>query len=139
MQRRRADFIDIVAWRSTAEFVSKILLQRAAWRWSPAGCRSAPGRTKDGNKRRSAEVVADNVYFGESKRDSESSGGYSAGNGYNTGNNYGASGGYGSAAIPPLPLLRLCALASRACVGLLPCSEDDDAASSVLKSDRIFQ
>lgn len=61
------DFIDIVAWRQTGEFVSKyftkgsmaIVLGRLQIRdWTD----------RDGNKRRSAEVIADRVYFGESKR-----------------------------------------------------------------------
>ncbi len=43
--QRETDFIDIVAWRSTAEFVSKYF-SRAAWLWFPAACRSAPGRTR---------------------------------------------------------------------------------------------
>ena len=51
---KQTDFIDIVAWRSTAEFVSKYFTK---------GSMAAVG-----GKRRSAEVVADNVYFGESKR-----------------------------------------------------------------------
>ena len=70
------DFIDVVAWRNTAEFVSKYFtkgsmavvsgrLQIRAW------------TDKEGNKRRSAEVVADNVYFGSSKRDTASGGSYS--------------------------------------------------------------
>ena len=65
---RETDFIDIVAWRSTAEFVSRFFtkgrmavvsgrLQMRNW------------TDKEGNKRTSAEVVADNVYFGDSKRD----------------------------------------------------------------------
>ena len=65
---KETDFIDCVAWRSTGEFVNKYFskgsmilvsgrLQIRAW------------TDKDGNKRRSAEVVADNVYFGESKRE----------------------------------------------------------------------
>lgn len=65
---READFVDIVAWRNTAEFVSKYFskgrmavvsgrLQIRSW------------TDKDGNKRRTAEVVADSVYFGDSKRD----------------------------------------------------------------------
>ena len=49
---------------------------------------------KDGNKRTSAEVVADNVYFGDSKRDGET-GGYSGG--YSQG---GYSGGYSAPAAP---------------------------------------
>ena len=72
---KETDFIDVVAWRATAEFVAKYFtkgrmavvegrLQMRDW------------ADKDGNKRRSAEVVADNVYFGDSKRDD--SGGYSA-------------------------------------------------------------
>ena len=47
---------------------------------------------KDGKKRRTAEVVADNVYFGDSKRDSDNSGSSYGGNAYggnNYGNNYG--------------------------------------------------
>ena len=67
-QEKETDFIDCVAWRSTAEFVSKYFtkgrmavvtgrLQIRTW------------TDKDGNKRRSAEVVADGVYFGDSKRD----------------------------------------------------------------------
>ena len=77
---KETDFIDVVAWRSTAEFVSKYFtkgrmavvegrLQIRAW------------QDKDGNNRRSAEVVADNVYFGDSRRDGDSgSGNYGGGN-----------------------------------------------------------
>ena len=64
---RQTDFIDIVAWRSTAEFVSKY--------FTKGSMAAVSGRLqirdwtdREGNKRRSAEVVADNVYFGESKR-----------------------------------------------------------------------
>lgn len=64
---KETDFIDCVAWRKTAEFVTKYFtkgsmivvsgrLQIRSW------------TDNDGNKRRTAEVVADNVYFGESKR-----------------------------------------------------------------------
>ena len=74
---KETDFIDIVAWRTTAEFVSKYFtkgrmavvegrLQLRDW------------TDKEGGKRRSAEVVADNVYFGDSKRDGESGSGYHA-------------------------------------------------------------
>ena len=74
---RATDFIDVVAWRQTGEFVSRYFtkgrmavvegrLQMRDW------------TDKDGNKRRSAEVVADNVYFGDSKRDGEG-GGYDRG------------------------------------------------------------
>ena len=64
---KETDFIDCVAWRQTGEFVSKYFtkgsmivvsgrLQMRSW------------TDKDGNKRRTAEVVAENVYFGDSKR-----------------------------------------------------------------------
>ena len=74
---RQTDFIDIVAWRSTAEFVSKYF---AKGRMAVVSGRLQIRDWTDmvGGKRRSAEVVADNVYFGEGKRDSAGeAGGYS--------------------------------------------------------------
>ena len=72
---RQTDFIDVVAWRQTAEFVSRY--------FSKGRMAVVSGRLqlrdwtdKDGNKRRSAEVVAENVYFGESKRDGAPGGDY---------------------------------------------------------------
>jgi single-strand DNA-binding protein len=70
---KETDFIDCTAWRQTGEFVSKYFtkgrmivvdgrLQIRNW------------TDKDGNKRRSAEVVADLVYFGDSKKDSSEGG-----------------------------------------------------------------
>lgn len=70
---KETDFIDCVAWRQTGEFVSKYFgkgrmivvsgrLQIRSW------------TDNDGNKRRTAEIVADNVYFGDSKK--EASTGY---------------------------------------------------------------
>ena len=65
---RETDFIDCVAWRQTGEFVSKYFTKgRMAVVSGRLQIRS--WTDKDGNKRRSAEVVADNVYFGDSKRD----------------------------------------------------------------------
>ena len=65
---KETDFIDIVAWRNTAEFVSKYFAKgRMAVVSGRLQIRN--WQDKDGNKRRSAEVVADNVYFGDSKRD----------------------------------------------------------------------
>lgn len=94
---KETDFIDVVAWRNTAEFVSKYFskgrmavvegrLQIRAW------------TDQNGNKRRSAEVVADNVYFGDSKRENAGDNGYGTapyGGGYQP--SYGsAPGGYGT-------------------------------------------
>ena len=68
---RETDFIDIVTWRSTAEFVSKYFTKgRMAVVSGRLQIRN--WNDKDGNKRRSAEVVADNVYFGDSRRDGAS-------------------------------------------------------------------
>ena len=73
---RETDFIDIVAWRNTAEFVSKYF---AKGRMAVVSGRLQirPWTDKEGNKRRSAEVIADNVYFGDSKREGGDTG-YSA-------------------------------------------------------------
>jgi len=83
---RETDFIDCVAWRQTGEFVSKYFTKgRMA---VVSGRLQIRGWTdKDGNKRRTAEVVADNVYFGDSKRDSD-------------GGSYGSANTYGSAPAP---------------------------------------
>ena len=69
---RQTDFIDIVAWRNTGEFVSKYFTkgQMAA---VSGRLQIREWTDKDGNKRRSAEVVADNVYFTESKKSREAS------------------------------------------------------------------
>ena len=98
---KETDFIDCVAWRQTGEFVSKYFtkgrmivvsgrLQIRSW------------TDKDGNKRRTAEVVADNCYFGDSKRESDGGSAY-GGNTYG-GNAYGAPapsyGGYSAPAAP---------------------------------------
>ena len=85
---RATDFIDVVAWRQTAEFVSRY--------FSKGRMAVVEGRLqirdwtdRDGGKRRSAEVVADNVYFGDSKRDS---------GGEYGGSSYGAPPAYGAPA-----------------------------------------
>ena len=67
---RATDWIDVVAWRQTGEFVSRYFtkgrmavvegrLQMREW------------TDKDGNRRTSAEVVAENVYFADSRREGE--------------------------------------------------------------------
>ena len=65
---KETDFIDIVAWRNTAEFVSKYFTKgRMAIVEGRLQIRDWTDR--DGGKRRSAEVIAENVYFGDSKRE----------------------------------------------------------------------
>ena len=72
-EEKVTDFIDCVAWKNTAEFVSKYFSKgRMA---VVSGSLQIRGWTdKDGNKRRTAEVIADNIYFGDSKKDSDNSG-----------------------------------------------------------------
>ena len=63
---KETDFIDVVAWRTTAEFVSKYFAKgRMAVVFGRLQLRDWTDR--DGNKRRAAEIVADSVYFGDSK------------------------------------------------------------------------
>jgi single-strand DNA-binding protein len=67
-KENEVDFIECVAWKNTAEFVSKYFSKgRMAIVSGSLQIRS--WTDKDGNKRKTAEVVADNVYFGDSKKD----------------------------------------------------------------------
>ena len=97
---RGVDFIDIVAWRNTAEFVSKYFakgrmavvsgrLQIRTW------------KDKEGNNRRTAEVVADNVYFGDSKRDGGNTGSSFGGSSYGSDYGYSAPAATGYSAPAP--------------------------------------
>ncbi len=72
---KETDFIDCVAWRQTGEFVSKYFTKgRMA---VVSGRLQIRGWTdKEGNKRRTAEIVADNVYFGDSKKEQSEGSGY---------------------------------------------------------------
>ena len=74
---KSTDFIDIVAWRQTAEFVSRFFT-KGRMAVVEGRLQIRDWTDKDGGKRRSAEIVADNVYFGDSKRDGGDSSGYSA-------------------------------------------------------------
>ena len=84
---RQTDFLDCVAWRQTGEFVSKYF-QKGRMIVVSGRLQSRKWQDREGNNRTSWEVSADNVYFGDSKRDSDSTG-YSQ-------NSYGApSGNFG--------------------------------------------
>ncbi len=92
---RETDFIDCVAWRQTGEFVSKYF-QKGRMAVVSGRLQIRSWTDKDGNKRRTAEVVADNVYFGDSKRDNEGSS-YGNNNSYG-GNSYGGGNSYSAPA-----------------------------------------
>ena len=121
---KETDFIDCVAWRQTGEFVSKYFtkgrmivvsgrLQIRSW------------TDKDGNKRRTAEVVADNVYFGDSKRDNEGGNAY-GGNTYG-GNSYGNNNYGGYSAPAPAPSFGGYSAPAAAPASDFAMLEDDDA------------
>ena len=75
---KETDFIDVVAWRSTAEFVAKYFT-KGRMAVVEGRLQIRDWQDRDGNKRRSAEVIADNVYFGDSRRDNGGdTGGYAA-------------------------------------------------------------
>ena len=127
---KETDFIDCVAWRQTGEFVSKYFtkgrmivvsgrLQVRSW------------TDKDGNKRRTAEVVADNVYFGDSKRDSDNGGNAYGGNTYGGnaygGNNYGGNPYGGNTYAAPAPSFGGYAAPAAAPASDFAMLEDDDA------------
>ena len=128
---KKADFINCVAWRQTGEFISKYFtkgrmivvdgrLEMRDW------------TDKDGNKRRTAEVVADNVYFADSKRESDGGNAYGGntygGNAYG-GNNYGGNnfGGYAAPAAPAAPSYGGYPAPAAAPVSDFAMLEDDDA------------
>ena len=70
---KETDFIDIVAWRQTAEFVCKYF-SKGRMAIVEGRLQIRDWQDNNGNKRRSAEIVADNVYFGDSKRDGDGGG-----------------------------------------------------------------
>ena len=67
---RQTDWIDVVAWRGTGEFVS-LYFSKGRMAVVEGRLQIRDWTDKDGNKRRSAEVVADSVYFGDSRRDGD--------------------------------------------------------------------
>ena len=126
---KETDFIDCVAWRQTGEFVSKYFtkgrmivvsgrLQIRSW------------TDKEGNKRRTAEVVADNCYFGDSKRDSDGGSSYGGntygGNAYG-GNSYGNNNYGGNSYNAPAPSYGGYSAPASAPASDFAMLEDDDA------------
>ena len=90
---KETDFFDVVAWRTTAEFICKYFT-KGRMIVVDGRMQTRPWTDRDGNKRVTTELVADNAYFGDSKRDadnvgqpatsgySESAGGYGGYSGY---------------------------------------------------------
>ena len=65
---KATDFIDIVAWRNSAEFVSKYFT-KGRMAVVEGRLQIRDWTANDGTKRRSAEVIADSIYFGDSKKE----------------------------------------------------------------------
>ena len=92
---KQTDFIDCVAWRQTAEFVSKYFT-KGSMAVVSGRLQIRDWTDRDGGKRRSAEVVVDNMYFGESRRRDGDSGD-SRSSSYGS---YGNSGSAGKSSAP---------------------------------------
>jgi single-strand DNA-binding protein len=73
--QREADFIDCVAWRQTGEFVSKYF-RKGSMIVVDGRLQSRKWQDRDGNKRVAWEVNAEHCYFGESRRQEDSTQGY---------------------------------------------------------------
>ena len=89
---KSTDFIDVVAWRNTAEFVCKYFA-KGRMAIAEGRLQIREWKDKDGNNRRTAEIVAENVYFGDSKSDNKGAAAPAAPPAY--GGGYGAPDGYG--------------------------------------------
>ena len=87
---KQTDFIDCVAWRQTGEFVSKYF-RKGSMIVVSGRLQSRKWQDRDGNNRTNWEINADNVYFGESRRDSGDSGRYDS---YSSNSGTSYTGGY---------------------------------------------
>lgn len=91
---RQTDFINVVAWRKQAEFVSQ-WFNKGSMIIVTGSIQTRNWQDKNGNNRTSVEVVADDIQFGETKRSRE------ANNGYQGGYDNGYQGGYQNAYVAP--------------------------------------
>lgn len=86
-------WIDCVAWSATAEFMSRYISEKGRMVVLDGRLQTRTWTDKDGNKRKSTEVIAEHVYFGDSKRED-------SGDGYGGQGGYGAQGNYGGYSAP---------------------------------------
>ena len=75
---KETDFIEVVAWKSTAEFVSKYF-SKGRMAVVSGRLQVRKWQNKDGENRYSTEVVAENIYFGDSKKDESNGNSYGGG------------------------------------------------------------
>jgi len=101
---KKTDFFDCVAWRNTAEYAAKYLAKGRMVAVS-GRLEFRDWNDKEGNKRRNAEIIVENVYFADSRRDNEGGSSY-GGNAYGGNSSYSApaapayGGGYSAPAAP---------------------------------------
>ena len=93
-EERKADFINCVAWRQTAEFISKYF-KKGSMVALEGSIQTRSWDDQDGKKRYATEVIVSQVYFAESKRDSQSSMGDDS---------YSSAGDFGSLPDPVSPV-----------------------------------
>ncbi len=93
-RQSQADFINIVSWRQSAEFVAKYF-NKGSMILVEGQLQVRDYTDRDGNRRYITEVVTDNINFCASRRESQSSGGYNQPSG-----GYGQSSGYGATTAP---------------------------------------
>ena len=93
-EERKADFINCVAWRQTAEFISKYF-RKGSMVALEGSLQTRSWDDQDGKKRYATDVVVNQVYFAESKRDSQSSMG---------GDDFASAGDFGSLPEPISPM-----------------------------------
>ncbi len=96
---KQTDFIDCVAWRSTGEFVSKFF-HKGSMIVVSGRLQSRKWQDREGNNRTNWEINADNVYFGESRRDSDSGRDSYSNSTWSSGSHSSYDGGKGSAPAP---------------------------------------
>ncbi|MDY3014682.1 MAG: single-stranded DNA-binding protein [Evtepia sp.] len=99
---RKADFINVVAWRQTGEFVSRFL-SKGRMAIVEGKLQTREYTDREGNRRYATEVVADNVYFADSRKEAEG-GGYApaparGGYGAPAGGSYAQPSGYSAAPV----------------------------------------
>ena len=92
---KQSDFFDVVAWRNTAEFVSRYF-SKGRMMVVDGRLQTREWTDRDNNRRTSIEIVADNIYFGDSRRDGPNGENYGAyGASGNSGSGYGSGDGSG--------------------------------------------
>ncbi len=99
---RGTDWIDVVAWRQTAEFVSRYFT-RGRMAVVEGRLQMRDWTDKEGNRRTSAEVVADSVYFGDTRREGGDNTSYGGNSSYSGGYNAAPTGGSGGYSAPAAP------------------------------------